>query len=68
VKGRIKKLFKDKGYGWITSDEDGVDRFFHMSACNENSVNFKSLSEGDRVTFEDMTGGKGPRAERIALV
>jgi CspA family cold shock protein len=62
----IVKWFNDsKGYGFI-EQEDGPDVFVHHSAIN--ATGFRSLSEGDRVTFEIEDGPKGPAASNVTLV
>ncbi|MBW1899962.1 MAG: cold shock domain-containing protein [Deltaproteobacteria bacterium] len=61
----IVKWFSDKkGYGFI-EQEEGPDVFVHHS--NINSTGFKSLNEGDRVTFEIEEGGKGPTAVNVTV-
>ena len=67
-KGVIKSLKRDKGYGWIHSN-DGIDRFFHRSACNKNGIEFANLLEGDRVEFQTNDENvNGPRAEELKLL
>jgi len=62
----IVKWFNDhKGYGFI-EQEDGPDVFVHHSGINGNG--FKSLREGDRVTFDVEQGKKGPAAVNVTAM
>ena len=62
----IVKWFNDrKGYGFI-EQEDGSDVFVHHSGIN--ATGFKSLREGDQVTFDLEQGNKGPAAINVSLV
>jgi CspA family cold shock protein len=62
----VVKWFNDqKGYGFIQQD-DGPDVFVHHSAIN--ATGFRSLKEGDRVTFEIEQGQKGPAAANVTVV
>ncbi len=54
-----------KAFGFI-EQENGPDVFVHHSAINANS--FKSLKEGDRVTFDIEQGKKGPSAATVSLI
>jgi len=61
TEGTIKKL-TDKGFGFI-DDGTGKDMFFHMS--NLEGVSYEQLQEGQRVSFNEGSGPKGPRAENV---
>ncbi len=60
--GIVKWFNADKGFGFI-SQENGDDVFVHFSAIQGNG--FKSLEEGQRVTFEIVQGPKGPQAANV---
>lgn len=63
----IVKWFNDaKGFGFITPDEGGEDLFAHFSAIEIDG--FKTLKEGQKVTFEVVTGPKGKQAAHIKPV
>ena len=65
AEGTVKWFNDSKGYGFI-EQEDGPDVFVHHSAIN--ATGFKSLSEGDRVTFDIEQGEKGPSAVNVTAV
>ena len=60
--GTVKWFNAEKGYGFITG-EDGVDVFAHFSQIQKEG--FKTLEEGERVSFDVVQGAKGPQAENI---
>ena len=63
--GTVKWFNDRKGFGFI-EQEDGSDVFVHFSGINGNG--FKTLSEGDRVTFTVEDGQKGPAAVNVTVV
>ena len=63
--GTVKWFSDKKGYGFIESDE-GNDVFVHHTGIQESG--FKSLNEGDRVTFDVEQGKKGPNAINVVKV
>jgi cold shock protein len=65
AKGTVKWFNDPKGYGFIEQD-DGPDVFVHHS--NINASGFKSLKEGDRITFDIEQGQKGPTAVNVTVV
>lgn len=62
--GTIKRL-TDKGFGFIETGS-GKDMFFHNS--NVEGTSFDQLREGDRVSFTEGEGPKGPRAENVRVL
>jgi len=61
--GTVKWFNDAKGFGFITPDGGGKDLFVHFSAIQGSG--FKSLKEGDKVTFEVGQGPKGPSANNV---
>ena len=62
VNGTVKWFNDSKGFGFIARD-DGQDVFVHHSAIQAHG--FKSLSEGERVSFDVVDGPKGPSAANV---
>ena len=64
AEGTIKRL-TDRGFGFIDTGSD-KDIFFHSS--NLEGVSYDDLQEGQRVSYDEGQGPKGPRAENVKLV
>jgi len=65
LKGKIKRLIRGRGFGFISA-EDGTEVFFHRSALE--GMNFDTLEEGDSVEFDLEKGNRGPRAVNVRVV
>jgi CspA family cold shock protein len=65
MKGTVKMFNKEKGFGFITS-QDGSDVFFHYSELQVEG--FKTAEQGDQVEFELQQSDRGPRAANIRKV
>jgi CspA family cold shock protein len=63
--GIVKWFNNSKGYGFI-SREEGEDVFVHYSSIEGNG--FKSLDEGDKVTYKVEQGNKGPQAVNVSVI
>ena len=61
AEGTIKRI-TDKGFGFI-SNESGTDLFFHSS--NVEGVRYEDLQVGQKVSYKEGSGPKGPRAENV---
>ena len=61
--GTVKWFNESKGFGFITPEDGGKDVFAHFSAIQNQG--FKTLAEGQRVSFEVTTGPKGLQASNI---
>ena len=60
--GKVKWFSAEKGYGFIER-EDGSDVFVHFSAIQDDG--FKSLTEGQNVTFDIVDGNRGQQAANV---
>jgi len=65
MNGTVKWFNGEKGFGFITG-EDGKDVFAHFSQINSNG--YKSLDEGQKVSYEVVKGPKGLQAENITTI
>jgi cold shock protein len=66
AEGVVKWVNGEKGFGFITPDTGGKDVFVHYSAITGSG--FKSLEEGQRVSFETSQGQKGPQADNVQVI
>jgi len=64
--GTVKWFSDDKGYGFITPDDDGKDLFVHHTAIAGGG--FKSLPEGAKVEYDQEQGPKGPNAATVRRI
>lgn len=62
MQGTVKWFNQEKGYGFIQV-EDGEDVFVHFSAIQQEG--FKTLKEGEKVSFDIVEGQKGPQAANV---
>jgi CspA family cold shock protein len=65
AEGKVKWFNEAKGFGFITTEGSG-DVFVHYSNINSNG--FKTLAEGDDVSFEIEEGPKGPKAINVTKI
>ncbi len=65
ARGRIKKMVRDRGFGFIRGD-DGKEVFFHRSGLNAGD--YDALNEGDSVEYVIQEGPRGARAENVRAV
>ena len=64
-KGTVKWFNAQKGYGFITNDNGGEDVFVHFSGIAGDG--YKSLEEGQSVTFDITNGNRGPQAVNVCV-
>ena len=64
-KGTVKWVNSEKGFGFITNDETNKDIFVHFSGIATDG--FKTLEEGQKVTFDITQGNKGDQAVNVVL-
>jgi len=66
MEGKVKWFNESKGFGFIEPDGSGQDVFVHYSSISDEG--FKTLKEGDRVSFEIGKGDKGPQALKVVKI
>ena len=64
--GTVKWFNDEKGFGFISPDDGSKDLFVHQSAIAGDG--FRSVNEGDKVTYEEEASEKGPRAVTVQTV
>ena len=62
--GTVRQFNEDRGYGFIKPDDGGEDVFVHYSAIAGSG--FRTLEEGDKVSYEVTRGRKGPQAVNVS--
>ncbi|MBD3671841.1 MAG: cold-shock protein [Gammaproteobacteria bacterium] len=62
--GIVKWFNESKGYGFITQNDGGADVFVHFNAIQ--GTGFKTLAEGQAVSFDVESGAKGPQATNVS--
>ena len=65
AEGTVKWFNEQKGYGFITPEDGGEDLFVHYTAINGDG--YRSLKEGQNVTFEMTDGPRGLRAQDVNI-
>jgi CspA family cold shock protein len=64
--GTVKWFSDEKGFGFITPDDESKDLFVHHSAIA--AIGYRSLAEGAKVSYDAERGDKGPKAGNVQLV
>lgn len=65
--GIVRWFNSEKGYGFLTVDNEGQDVFVHYSSIQSGS-GYKTLTEGQAVSFDTVQGPKGSQAENVTVL
>lgn len=65
--GTIKRLVRDRGFGFVKDSDGSTEYFFHRSSVGPHPTAFDSMNEGDQVSFVLGDSPKGPRAESVQV-
>lgn len=68
VHGVCKWFNEAKGYGFLTADDNSGDAFVHFSAIRVAGTEYRTLSPGDRVTYDVVQSFKGPAAGNVRII
>lgn len=68
MRGKIVRLVREKGFGFIKASDTGLEHFFHRSGLQQTTKRFDELVEGQRVEFTETDGQKGPRAIEVRVL
>jgi CspA family cold shock protein len=66
AQGTVKFFSDEKGFGFITPDEGGKDLFVHHTGITAEG--YRSLGENQRVSFDEESDAKGPRAVNVQII
>ena len=66
ARGTVKWFSEEKDYGFVSPDEGGEDLFVHYTGIEGEG--FRSLEEGERISYESIRGRKGERAESVRKI
>ena len=66
AEGVVKWFSNEQGYGFITPDDGGKDLFLHFKEIQGEG--FRTVNEGQRVSFEAAQGAKGPQATNVTAL
>lgn len=65
--GTVKRLVRDRGFGFVRDTDGSTEYFFHRSSVRPDATAFDQMQEGDVVSFSLGDSPKGPRAENVVV-